>query len=167
MFSTWICIADIFHILAKFMMEKFTTKSFSWFICRSCSFLNHWAPVLIPQHTAPQPLLDVSVWIRTCASGLITSRLLQSSKLLTHQSSTFFVMGVCFTKLYTDWEHCLNGWRKCSISFVKYSGVDPLSFLSLPLVMTNSYLGNSKSTPRTLFISSNTHFSLLQIYHKA
>ena len=102
MFSTWICIADIFHILAKFMMEKFTTKSFSWFICRSCSFLNHWAPVLIPQHTASQPLLDVSVWIRTCASGLITNRLLQSSKLLTHQSSTFFVMGVCFTKVRQD-----------------------------------------------------------------
>ena len=66
MLSTWICIADIFHILAKFKMEKFMTKSCSWLICRSCSFLDHWLPVLIPQHTAPQPLLDASVWIRTC-----------------------------------------------------------------------------------------------------
>ena len=68
MLSTWIGLADIFHILANVQMANFMVKSSSWLICRSCSFLDHWLSVLIPQYT-PQaffgcicPSKDLRQW---------------------------------------------------------------------------------------------------------
>ena len=55
---------------------------------------------------------------------------------------------------------CLSNPVVIPLMLCRNSGIDPLSSLSFPLVMTRSWFGNSQSTLRTLFLLQDlTHTS--------